>query len=127
VKALHQALSAGAGSPAETARHLASVAGKIGDTLATHTFTKADMHDMAMAVVRASTDGDTSDYAGAEQATMAFASIIYTLNAEGDINEGQYNTLKAALNQCYGALQKEDSYDPVKFAAAAQAVSKVMP
>ncbi len=127
VKALHQALSAGAGSPAETARHLASVAEKIGDALATHDFTKADMHDMAMAVVRASTDGDTSDYAGAEQATMAFASIIYTLNAEGDINEGQYNTLKAALNQCYGALQKEDSYDPVKFAAAAQAVSKVMP
>ncbi|HEX4507988.1 MAG TPA: hypothetical protein VH722_19835, partial [Alphaproteobacteria bacterium] len=122
-----QALSAGAGSPAETARHLASVETQIGDALATHQFTKADMHDMAMAIVRASGDGDTSDYAGAEQATMAFASIIYTLNAEGMVDAGQYNTLKAALNQCYGALQKEDSYDPVKFAAAAQAVSKVMP
>ena len=127
VRALHQALSAGAGSPKEAASRLASVATQIGDALATHQFTKADMHDMAMAVVEASRRGDTSDYAGAEQATMAFASIIYTLNAEGMVDGGQYNTLKAALNQCYGALQKEDSYDPVKFAAAAQAVSKVMP
>src|SRR6185437_14170898 len=113
IKALHQALSAGAGNPKEAASRLASVAEKIGDALAAHQFTKADMHDMAMAIVRASGDGDTSDYAGAEQATMAFASIIYTLNAEGDINAGTYNTLKAALNQCYGAIQKEDSYDPV--------------
>ena len=127
VRALHQALSAGAGNPAEIARRVQSTSEKIGDALARHEFTKADMHDMAMAVVRASTDGDTSDYAGAEQATMAFASIIYTLNAEGDIDPGAYNALKTALNQCYGAIQKEDSYDPVKFAAAAQAVSKVMP
>ena len=127
VKALHQALSAGAGSPKETASHLAGIAEKIGDALAAHQFTKGDMHDMAMAVVKASTNGDTSDYAGAEQATMAFASIIYTLNAEGMVDAGTYGGLKTALNQCYGALQKEDSYDPVKFAAAAQAVAKVMP
>jgi hypothetical protein len=127
VRALHQALSAGAGNPAEIARRLGATAEKIGSALAAHEFTKADMHEMAMAIVRASANGDTSDYAGAEQATMAFASIIYTLNAEGSIDAGSYNALKAALNQCYSAIQKEDSYDPVKFAAAAQAVSKVMP
>ena len=127
VRALHQALSAGVGNPGEVARRVQSDAEKIGDALAAHDFTKADMHEMAMAIVKASTDGDTSSYAGAEQATMAFASIIYTLNADGSVDAGVYGALKVALNQCYGAIQKEDSYDPVKFAAAAQAVGKVMP
>ena len=86
-----------------------------------------ELHDMMLAVAKSSTNGDTSDYAAAEQATMAFASIIYTLNAGGDVDAGVYASLKAGLNQCYGAIQKEDSYDPVKFAAAAQAVTRAMP
>jgi hypothetical protein len=126
VHALHLALSAGEGSPAEIARRLSATAGKVGDALATHQFTKADMQDMLMAVAKSSTNGDTSDYAAAEQATMAFASIIYTLNADGQVDAGAYVALKAGLNQCYGAIQKEDSYDPVKFAAAAQAVTRAM-
>jgi len=126
VRDLHQALSAGAGNPAEIARRLAATAGKIGDALATHDFTKADMIDMAMAIGRSTTNGDTSDYAGAEQATMGFASIIYTLNIDGSIDAGTYAALKSGLNACYGAIQKEDSYDPVKFTAAAQAVTRAM-
>jgi Cytochrome c554 and c-prime len=126
VHELHQALSAGAGNPAEIARRLGATAAKIGDALATHDFTKADMIDMAAAIGKSSTNGDTSDYAGAEQATMAFASIIYTLNADGSVDAGTYAALKVGLNQCYGAIQKEDSYDPVKFAAAAQAVTRAM-
>jgi hypothetical protein len=126
VHALHLALSAGEGNPAEIARRLSATAGKVGDALAAHQFTKADMQDMLMAVAKSSTNGDTSDYAAAEQATMAFASIIYTLNADGEVDAGAYAALKAGLNQCYGAIQKEDSYDPVKFAAAAQAVTRAM-
>jgi len=126
VHALHLALSAGEGNPAEIARRLSATAGKIGDALATHEFSKADMQDMLMAVAKSSTNGDTSDYAAAEQATMGFASIIYTLNTDGAVDAGTYAALKAGLNQCYGAIQKEDSYDPVKFAAAAQAVTRAM-
>ncbi len=127
IHALHQALSAGEGNPTEIARRLGSDAHQIGDALASHDFTKADMHDMAMAVAKSAANGDASDYAAAEQMTMAFASIIYTLHEEGEIDEGAYGALKAGLNQCYGAIQKEDSYDPVKFAAAVQAVTRAMP
>jgi hypothetical protein len=127
IHALHLALSVGEGNPAEIAKRLGATAHQIGGALAAHDFTKADMHDMMLAVAKSSTNGDTSDYAAAEQATMAFASIIYTLNAEGDVDAGVYASLKAGLNQCYGAIQKEDSYDPVKFAAAAQAVTRAMP
>jgi hypothetical protein len=127
IHALHLALSVGEGNPAEIAKRLGATAHQIGGVLAAHDFSKADMHDMMLAVAKSSTNGDTSDYAAAEQATMAFASIIYTLNAEGDVDAGVYAALKAGLNQCYGAIQKEDSYDPVKFAAAAQAVTRAMP
>ena len=127
VHALHLALSAGEGNPTEIARRLAANAQKLGDALATHDFTKADMRDMLLAVAKSSTNGDTSDYAAAEQATMAFASIIYTLNTDGALDASAYAALKAGLNQCYGATEKEDSYDPVKFAAATKSVTQAMP
>ena len=72
-----------------------------------------------------------ADYPLAERIRLWNASgrleHFQTHRPEGSIDAGSYNALKAALNQCYSAIQKEDSYDPVKFAAAAQAVSKVMP
>jgi hypothetical protein len=127
VHALHLALSAGEGNPTEIARRLSANARKLGDALATHDFTKADMRDMLLAVAKSSTNGDASDYAAAEQATMAFASIIYTLNTDGALDDSAYAALKAGLNQCYGATEKEDSYDPVKFAAATKSVTQAMP
>jgi hypothetical protein len=127
VHELHLALSAGEGNPGEIARRLAANAQKLGDVLAAHDFTKADMRDMLLAVAKSSTNGDTSDYAAAEQATMAFASIIYTLNTDGALDASAYAALKAGLNQCYGATEKEDNYDPVKFAAAAKSVTQAMP
>ncbi len=127
VHALHLALSAGEGNPTEIARRLAANAQKLGDALATHDFTKADMRDMLLAVAKSSANGDASDYAAAEQATMAFASIIYTLNTDGALDASAYAALKAGLNQCYGATEKEDNYDPVKFAAATKSVTQAMP
>jgi len=127
VRALHQALSVGEGRPAEIARRVADTAHKLGDILATHDFSKADMRDMLLAVVRSGRNGDASNYAAAEQASMAFASIIYTLNTDGALEPSAYAALKAGLDQCYAAVQKEDSYDPAKFAAAAQAVAQAIP
>jgi len=77
--------------------------------------------------VQSAHDGDASDYAAAEQSTMAFAAIIFTLNASQALDASQYAALKAALNQCYAATQKPDSYDPRIFEAAAQSVAQVLP
>ena len=127
VHALHQALSAGEGNPTEIARRLAANAHKLADILAMHNFDKGDMRDMLLAVAKSSTNGDTSDYVAAEQATMAYASIIYTLNQDGAVDAGAYGALKTGLNQCYAAIEKEESYDPVKFAAATKSVTQAMP
>ena len=68
-----------------------------------------------------------ADYAAAEQATMGFASIIDTLQTGHLVDAAQFGALKAALDQCYAATQKEEAYDPAKFAAAAQSVAKSVP
>jgi hypothetical protein len=127
IRELHQALSEGAGRPAEIAGRIAATAGRLSETFAAHDFTPADMRAMLMALVQSAHDGDASDYAAAEQSTMAFAAIIFTLNASQALDASQYAALKAALNQCYAATQKPDSYDPRAFEAAAQSVAQVLP
>ena len=127
IKALHQALSEGAGRPADIARRIAATAGRLSVTFSAHDFTAGDMRAMMAALASSARDGDASDYASAEQATMAFAAIIFSLNASQAVDASQYAALKAALGHCYAATQKPDSYDPAVFAAAAQLVAGVLP
>jgi hypothetical protein len=122
VRSLHQALSTGAGRPAAPAQRIAQTAARLGDVLAAHDFSRDDMRAMIAALAQAGGAGDFSDYAAAEQATMAFASIIYTLKMDGDADGGRYAALRAALEQCYTATKTQDAYNPAVFATAAQAV-----
>jgi hypothetical protein len=127
ILALHRALSEGAGRPAPIAQRIAATSGRLAEVFGTHEFSAGDMRVMLAALSQSARNGDASDYAAAEQATMAFASIIYTLNTEGSLDASQYASLRAALNRCYDATQKPDSYDPRAFAAAAQSVAAVLP
>ncbi len=126
IRALHQAMSVGTGKPADLAQRVAATAGSLADALGGHVFSAADMQAMMAALARAAHDGDASDYAAAEQATMAFASIIYTLNTEQAVTRAQYAGLRAALDRCYLATRQPDSYDPTAFAAAAETVAQVL-
>jgi hypothetical protein len=122
IRALHVALSEG-GHPAEVARRVAADADKLNEVFATHDFTAADMRAMMVALAQSMRNGDATDYAAAEQATMAFASILYTLHSEQAVDTSQYAALKAALDHCYAATQKPDNYDPRAFAVAAESVA----
>lgn len=127
VRALHQALSAGIGRPAPIAQRIATTAQQLGDLLAAHTFSNTDMRAMLVALARVSQTSDASDYAAAEQATMAFASIIYTLKMQGAVDTVEYGRMRAALESCYSATRMQDSYDPRAFAAAARAIEQAAP
>ncbi len=127
VRTLHLALSAGVGRPGVVAPRVASEAGEMAQMLSDHDFTQGDMRAIIVALARMSQTSDVSDYASAEQATMAFASIIYTLNMEGDLDAGQYSRLRSALDQCYAATRNQDKYDPRGFAAAAQSIETATP
>jgi hypothetical protein len=82
---------------------------------------------MIRALAALSDTADASDYAAAEQVTMGFASIIYTLQSDGAVTAAQYTALRAALEACYAATRVQDAYDPVQFAAAARAVAQAAP
>ena len=127
MRALHLALSAGVGSPSVVAPRVSAEARELGATLALHDFTQGDMRAMIVALSAASQTADISDYAAAEQATMAFASVIYSLKMAGDVDGAQYLRLRSALEQCYAATAKQDSYSPAAFASAAQAVVGAVP
>ncbi len=127
MRALHLALSAGSGSPSAIAPRVASEARELGATLATHNYTQGDMRAMIVALSATSQTADVSDYAAAEQVTMAFASILYTLKMENDVDPVQYRRLRSALEECYAATAKQDSYDPASFASAAQAMEAATP
>lgn len=127
VRALHQALSAGQGDPAEIARRLAGGAHRLAEILARHDFSKSDLREMAGALAAAGRRGDLSSYAAAEQATMAFAAIIDTLKTDGALDAAPYGALKSALARCYAATQHEEAFDPAAFDAAAQSILQAFP
>ncbi len=123
IRSLHQALSAGAGRPAPIALRIAATAHQLGDELAAHDFTQGDMRAMMIALAQTGQTSDASDYAAAEQATMAFASIIYTLKVQG-VSAGRYAAMRAALEACYAATRTQDAYDPAAFASASGMVER---
>ncbi len=127
MRSLHLALSAGVGSASAIAPRVASEARDLGATLAVHSYTQGDMRAMILALAATSQTADVSDYAAAEQVTMAFASILYTLKMENDVDPAQYARLRSALDGCYAALAKPDSYNPASFASAAQTLEVATP
>ena len=127
MRSLHLALSAGAGSPASIAPRVASEARDLGTMLAVHSYTQGDMRAMIVALAATSQTADVSDYAAAEQVTMAFASILYTLKMDSDVDPAQYARLRSALEGCYAATSKPDTYNPASFGSAAQAMEVATP
>jgi hypothetical protein len=124
IRALHIALSEGGGRPSDIASRISAEAGTLAETLEGHEFTAGEMRAMIASLAQAARDGDATDYAAAEQATMAFAAIIDTLNTAHDIDAGTFAALHAGLDRCYAATEKPDHYDPHVFAAAAQTVAQ---
>ena len=127
LRALRLALSAGQDSPSAIAPRVEAEARALGATLAVHSYTQSDMRAMIVALAATSQTADISDYAAAEQVTMAFAAIVYTLRMEGDVDAAQYARLRSALDGCYTATARQDAYDPASFASAAQAIEVATP
>ena len=126
-RTLHLALSAGIGHPGAIAPRIAGEAQQMAEMLSDHDFTQADMRAIIVALSQMAQTSDISDYAAAEQTTMAFASIIYSLKMNNDLDAAQYARLRGALEGCYAATRNEDDYKPASFAAAAQAIETATP
>jgi len=127
LRALHAAMSEGKGDAGAIAREVKAVADRLVQRFARHAFGSEDMRALLASLIADGRDGHFADYGGAEQATMALASVIQTLRRAGGITEAQGNDLKAAIEQCYAATAKDEAYDPAAFARALDAVERALP
>ncbi len=127
LRALHSAMSEGKGDVGAVAREIKTVADRLVQRFARHTFGPEDMRALLASLVADGRDGHFADYGGAEQATMALASVVQALRRAGGLTEAQGNDLRVAIEQCYAATAKDEAYDPAVFARALDAVERALP
>ena len=127
LRALHGAMSEGRGDAGAVAREVKAVADRLVQRFTRHAFGADDMRALLAALIADGREGHFADYGGAEQATMAIASIAQALRRAGGATEAQHNELKAAIEQCYAATAKDEAYDPAVFARALASVEKALP
>jgi len=127
MRALHAAMAEGRGDAGAVAREVKAVADRLVQRFARHSFAPEDMRALLGAVVADGRRGQFNDYGGAEQATMALASLAQALRRIGGATDAQYNELRSAIEQCYAATAKDEAYDPAAFARALEGVERAVP
>ena len=85
------------------------------------------MRALLVGVVEEGLTGEYADYAAAEQATMALSSIFEAMKLAGLIGQDQREALSAALERCYKAVEKDESYKPDMFKEALTQFAAAIP
>lgn len=126
--ALHKSTREGSyGDMLDAAKGLKKVVNNLMGKFAEHAFGKADMQALLSGVVANGLAGEYRDYPGAEQATMALSAIVDAMFRAGDIDNGKFDALNAALEKCYKAVEKDEEYQPAAFVAALNQFKAAVP
>jgi hypothetical protein len=108
---------AGAGGVAlAAARALRTAIDGVVKRLAARRFRTEDLRAMLAGLIDEGLDGDYRDYAGAEQATMAVASLLDYLARHGGLAD--LRSANAALDRLYDAVRNDEKYRPERFREA---------
>ena len=78
-----------------------------------HAFSEAALRGIALALVDDGLAGNYSDYAGAEQATMAIGSVVNFMHKRGLL--GAAKPVNAALAKLNASLADDENYQPAQF------------
>ncbi len=124
--ALHRASTESWAAVTREARALRQIAATLVPVVQRHEFGTDDMRALADGVIASGLSRDAADYPGAEQATMALASIASALRLTGGANETQAKAMNDALNGLYEALVKNETYQPDTFVAALKDFQKTL-
>jgi hypothetical protein len=109
------------------AQRLAGLAQGLATGFAGRTFGPAELRKLFTALLQAGSQGDFSDYASAEQATMALAALIDALKTLGMVEPGTHKTLQSALEPCYSAVSSDATFKPESFVTAIRQVQGAVP
>lgn len=125
--ALHQASTKGPDAMVTAARQLKQTTSALVGRFAGHSFGARDMQALLAGLVREGKTGEFQDYAAAEQATMAMSSIINAMKAAGVVDDARFNAMKAALDKCYEATNKDEAYKPTEYLKALEGFEATIP
>ncbi|APV51183.1 hypothetical protein BWI17_16740 [Betaproteobacteria bacterium GR16-43] len=116
VSSLHKAVAGDGGDALEAARKLRAGLDVVMTKLSTRDFSNDDLRAILAGLIEDGLAGQYSDYAGAEQATMAMSSVMNFLAKRGELRTvGDANK---ALTRVYDTVKDDEKYKPQAFQAA---------
>lgn len=126
-RTLHRSVIEGRAAAKSAASRLLDTTNKAINAIAAHSFSSQDVKAILAGIVAEGMLGEYSDYAAAEQTTMAAANVVAVLDNSGAINEGQLNALNAALDKLYDATANDEKFAPHKFSSALRNLNAAVP
>jgi hypothetical protein len=113
---LHKGVAGEGGDAIEAARTLRATIAASVEKLRTREFGDADLKAIVAGLVDDGLAGQFSDYAGAEQATMAIASVLNFLAKRGALAD--VRGTNAALDRVFATVKDDEKYRPESFEQA---------
>ncbi|QJR15021.1 multiheme c-type cytochrome [Usitatibacter palustris] len=116
VSTMHKAVAGEGGDALDAARKLRVGLDLTIEKLRTRDFTAADLRAMLEGLIDDGLAGQYTDYAGAEQATMAIGSVLNFLAKRGELPA--VREANAALDRVHETVRDDEKYRPERFRAA---------
>jgi hypothetical protein len=124
VAELHRALAGDGGDAPAAAAALRDAIDDVVRPLQFRRFTPADLRAMLDGLVADGLDGRYRDYAGAEQATMAIASLLDFLVKRGAVRD--VRAANRALDGVYETVKNDETYRPERFRESLAALGRTL-
>jgi hypothetical protein len=124
VSALYKAVAGEGGDTVETAKKLRAALDRLVEQLAQKSFDGKDLRGILAGLVDDGVAGQYSDYAGAEQATMAIGSVLNFLAKRGELKS--VRSANAALDRVYAQVRNDERFKPEGFRAALADLGKTV-
>jgi hypothetical protein len=115
VTRLHRAVGSEASDAMAAGRDLRDRLARLIGTLKGRAFSHEDLRSMLASLVADGVAGEYRDYAAAEQATMAMASLLNFLARQGVLADVQ--SANAALDAVYATVRDDARYQPERYRA----------
>jgi Cytochrome c554 and c-prime len=127
ILALQRASSESWAAVQDQAREIRRLATALAPTIPSHDFAGDDLKALADGIIALELTGDDAQYSGAEQATMALASILSTAKFFGNLNYDQMAAMGKTMSGLYGAFASGESYRHEPFVRALREFRRTMP
>jgi hypothetical protein len=121
---LHRAVAGDGGDPVENAKAMRAMLDTVMRQLAMRSFRSEDLRAMLAGLLADGLDGAYRDYSGAEQATMAIASLLAFLGKRGELAD--MRAANGALDRLYETVKDDEKYRPERFRAALEELGRTV-